>query len=671
MKSFLYRQLALFSSTKTKVFILCGLVIIGSIVSLVFTQLSAEGIAQAAPGESHNSTLVQVAPRSSSSSTNANTSTSASAAVTSILGPQTSQQTAAKKIPVYRSSDFLAGYLSNQTSSIIVEGKPWINASTNVAQYQQPLGGNSFWDYWGESEKWDSTNHMWRDDRGEWHLYTAESIYLSDGKERTAYILVDRDGPGVMDELWFTHDASTTFFRVWNVFQPNVDPSELLEWGNLQKLGYLRIEVDSKIVYDGPVVDWFSGKAQRLTPELKKILVWRYQDFGSDGNIIPIPYQEHLKVSVYGGTGKPKWFMATGITLPNDTKVQSYTGSASDLPLDEMTKQAKYVLMPETWLNAQDNPQTRQFDVTPGSSAVVRFSGSGTLTAMQIKIDKKYDPKNLRLTVKYGNEAGIDMPLIAFFGEPDQISLHHSSPSGIIEQGASYLFYSNYPLPYLNGMTIEISTDGANAALTLRTAAIRESNNTQFRVLLKPTEKLEIYGPDYLVVVPGDGKMVGLVLVTKDQEFSKIPKVYTGSKGTEDPAKMAWGMGYLEGNLNIYDGTGNGRLYSGQEDWVDGGYYFNSGYTTPSGGGNRPFGGILRYREGDDGYATLFRYFNDLSAFRFKNDLHLMFGHGTWENNFPVKYGATVYYYRQVTGGNAATLPASEYVLSTGTNSSP
>jgi hypothetical protein len=165
--------------------------------------------------------------------------------------------------------------------------------------------------------------------------------------------------------------------------------------------------------------------------------------------------------------------------------------------------------------------------------------------------------------------------------------------------------------------------------------------------------------------------MVGLVLVTKDQEFSKVPKIYRDRSGREDPATMAWGMGYLEGNLNLYDGRGNGRLYSGHEDWVDGGYYFNSGYTTPSGGGNRPFGGILRYREGDDGYATLFRYFNDLSAFRFKSDLHLMFGHGTWKNNFPVKYGATVYYYRQVTGGNAATLPASENVLASEASTSP
>jgi hypothetical protein len=189
MKSFLYRQLALFSSTKTKVFILCGLVIVSSILSLVFSQMPAEGNAQSTQTESRDTAPAQAAPPQSSSSSN-----SAAAPNTPIVGPQTSQQTAQKKVPVYHSADFLAGYLSNQASSIIVEGKPWINASTNVAQYQEPLGGNSFWDYWGESEKWDSTNDTWRDDRGAWHLYSKH--FTQQMARANGDILVDRDGPG-------------------------------------------------------------------------------------------------------------------------------------------------------------------------------------------------------------------------------------------------------------------------------------------------------------------------------------------------------------------------------------------------------------------------------------------------------------------------------------------
>jgi hypothetical protein len=134
-------------------------------------------------------------------------------------------------------------------------------------------------------------------------------------------------------------------------------------------------------------------------------------------------------------TGKPEMVHGDRHHTSDDTKVQSYTGRAKDLPLDEMTRQAKYVLMPETFLETQDNQKSQQFSIAPNSAAVMQFSDSGTLTAIQIKIDKKYNPKNLQLTVKYGNEVGIDIPLIAFFGEPDHISLHRSSPIGIIEQG--------------------------------------------------------------------------------------------------------------------------------------------------------------------------------------------------------------------------------------------
>ncbi|MBI3741609.1 MAG: hypothetical protein HY257_07630 [Chloroflexi bacterium] len=53
----------------------------------------------------------------------------------------------------------------------------------------------------------------------------------------------------------------------------------------------------------------------------------------------------------------------------------------------------------------------------------------------------------------------------------------------------------------------------------------------------------------------------------------------------------------------------------------------------------------MRFKDAEDGYATIYRYFNDLSAFRFKNGLTLSFGHGTWRNNFPVTFGSTVLYY--------------------------
>jgi hypothetical protein len=172
-------------------------------------------------------------------------------------------------------------------------------------------------------------------------------------------------------------------------------------------------------------------------------------------------------------------------------------------------------------------------------------------------------------------------------------------------------------------------------------------------------------GPDFKVDIDGSGKLVGLVLATKDQQYDLVPRSKNKETGKEDSDKRIWPMGYLEGNLTISDGQGNRRYYSGQEDWAEGGYYFDSGFTVPAGGANRPFAGVLRYRHGqNEGYATLFRYFNDASAFTFKDGLHLSFGHGTWRNNFPVTYGVTVYYYRSVPEMDATPLPSSDYDVS-------
>ncbi|MCL4396599.1 MAG: DUF2961 domain-containing protein [Chloroflexi bacterium] len=557
-------------------------------------------------------------------------------------------------IPSATSLDYLSGYFTNLTSPVIVDGKPWDFGSTNMVQLQQSNGGVSYWDYWGESEPWDSPNHLWYDQQGQSHTYRSETIETAAGQSATAYVLFEKDGPGVMDKLWFTHDPTTSFMSVLSPANPlnnllSNDPPDQTEWGDLSKLGNLRIEVDGQVVYAGPVEDWFSGAAQDLSPELQQILVWHYQQFGSDGNIIPVAYQNHIKVSVYGGSGKPKWFMATGLDLPPGTSVESYTGTAVEPTLAQMQQYSQNVLHPEQLIDTMD-PQTVPLTVQSGTPGVLSFSGSGAVLAVQFKVDKKYDPRRLWLEVLYGDQIGLAMPLLAFFGEPDKVSYHTSTPIGLIDDGASNLFYSNLPMPYQKGIKIEVLSDDASP-ISLSAKVVDDpalKYDTQLRAAYKPSEQLTVNGPDYVVNLPGNGKMVALVLVTKDQGYDQVPVPLDPKTGKPDPYKNKWPMGYLEGNLTLTDGAGNTRYYSGQEDWAEGGYYFNSDFQAPPGGSNRPFGGLLSYQGGPNGYATLFRYFNDLSAFPFRNGLRLAFEHGTWGNNFPVSYGATVLYYHTV-----------------------
>lgn len=573
---------------------------------------------------------------------------------------------ATNKLPVYSAFDLMTGYLTNLTYPAIMHGTPWDFGSTNLTELNSPNGGTSYWDYWSEEIPWDSPNHGWRDDAGQWHPYGTETITDSNGQPTTAYLLVERHGPGVMDKLWFTHDPTNSFMGILlqsSAFFWTVDPPQVTEWGALGKLGNLRIEVDGKTVYDGPIKDWFSGDAQSLTTNLRRLFTWHYQQMGSDGNIIPIPYQDHLKVWTYGGKGKPKWFMATGLSLPPGTHVKPYTGKPDDLPQADMDQLARTILAPEDYIDAVGSRRDFTVDVTPESPAVIALDGTGTVTALQFKVSKQVDTRQLTLRVRYGQEPGIDLPLLAFFSEPDQLFLHHSSPIGVMDAGDDYLFYSNMPMPYQDGMTIELAGESGSppVRVTASLATLDQTWGTQLRAVYRPAEKLSVYGPDWTVAVPGDGKLVGLVLVTGDQQYNKVPQVIDPKTGKADNAKKTWPMGYLEGNLTLKDGAGSTRYYSGQEDWAEGGYYFNSGYTTPPGGANMPFAGILRYQGGRNGYATLFRYFNDLSAFPFKDGLQLSFGHGTWNNNFAVSYGATVLYYHEVAGSNLSPIPASEY----------
>jgi hypothetical protein len=323
---------------------------------------------------------------------------------------------------------------------------------------------------------------------------------------------------------------------------------------------------------------------------------------------------------------------------------------------------AQNIMHPEDYVKTLPNPRSIDWTLSASNPMTLSFQGTGTVGAIQLKLPKQSDLTRLRLKVLYGDEVGIDLPLLAFFSEPGHVSLHHSTPIGLIQSADTYVFYSNLPMPYQKGMTIQVSSDSKTpVSMNVQLATLDQTFDTQLRALYDSGQQLQVFGPNYELHVNGTGKLVGLVLQTFGSDIANVPRIRSTGQD-EDPDKRAWSMGYLEGNLTLSDGAGNQRFYSGQEDWAEGGFYFNIGFTSLSGGGNRPFAGILRYQHADDGYATLFRYFNDMSAFPFKNGLELSFGHGTWNNNFSVTYAATVLYYRQVPGMPAEQLPASDHI---------
>lgn len=551
--------------------------------------------------------------------------------------------------------DWTRDYLENGTYARIIESRPWSNSSVNLWQYkyENNLGGVSFWDFFasksydGWDEPWNSWHHGWLD--GRWEEYREESISAPNGDSIPNYVIVDRDGAGVVDKMVFTQYSVGVL--------PQDHSPDLAEWGHLAYLGRLRIEVDDRAAFDVPIEDWFSGASLCLPPELARLFFWRYRDFGSNGSIFPIPYRQHIKISVYGGVEKPRWFMITGTTLPPGTPVTTFSGCLDAAAQSRLSILAANVTQPENYINGLDYRE-EMLSVQPAARPAaasdaqgkIELPGAGTIRALQFRVPKKYTIGALRLRVVYGDRIAIDIPLMAFFGDQDRVVTHRSAPIGIVEAPTdpnAFLFYSNYPLPFQNGIAIEVTTDADPVQIPVKYALSPETTDTQLCVLyddFRAHARLEIMGPDYEVKIPGDGKLVGLVLVTRDVVYDpKLipPAPYELVRGWPS----VWPLGYMEGNVTMQDGVANLRIYSGLEDFADGGYNFASLK-------NLPFAGMLayQYQPPETGYITVFRYLNDISAFRFRDGLMFSFQHGTYANNFPVRYGVTAYYYAPVSG---------------------
>ena len=547
--------------------------------------------------------------------------------------------------------DYLTDYFDNRTYPTIADAKPWINTSVNWTQYNEPLGGITFWDFFASNfhehseEPWDSTDYGWQDYQGKWQQYAQESIRDQTGKSVPSYVIVDRDGPGVVDKMIFTEYSQGV--RPWE------SPADLVEWGYLGHLGKLRIQVDGRVEYDGAILDWFSGKALCLPEDLSSLFLWRHRDYGSNGSIIPIPYQKHIKISVYGGTEKPRWFTITGMTLTEQPRGKFTAGCVDTSTQSKLGRMSANVFKPEAYLGSL-NQREIILDVQQKSnpSGKLEFQGYGTIQAIQFRVPKKYDVGAIDFQVTYGNQVGIHLPLMAFFGDQDRVAKHRSVPVGIIDDpgdSASWLFYSNYPMPFQNGMTIELTTRGAGLKIPAKYSLASTTSPSQLKVMYdyyKDNSMLTSLGLDYVAQIPGNGKLVGAVLVTRDSVYDA--KTIPTPPANLVPGTTIWPMAYIEGNVTIRDGSGNLRVYSGLEDFADAGYNFDS--DQGQGAKNRSFAGVLGFvfNPPEKGYVTIFRYFNDSSAFLFKRGLTIAIQHGTWKNNFPVRYGLTAFYYSQV-----------------------
>ncbi len=548
-----------------------------------------------------------------------------------------------EKIREIRPDSLLEALFSPKNLTEQYNARPWLNSTTNIAWHTTlPWGGVTYADRFYDERPWTSKEHLWQDDQGDWHEYE---------KRGDEYILVKRNGPGVVNRLWFSYDDASQLTD----FQ-KLDPRNYnyMTWGNLDKLGFLKITIDGQVVFNRPITEYFSGKPFGIPDQIGELINWKVPEMGSVGSLLKLSYAKSVEISVYRGE-QPRFFAIDGLTFPLTTKVIPFTGRPTDYSKLATPLLSRIIKNPDVYLNTVGQKPESRLLKTNTKDGSIDFPGTGTIEAIQLKVPKHVDQGKLTLRIRYGSETAVSMPLIAFFGEKDRLSFHKSFPLSIIEDGDSILYVGNLPLPFDQGMALEVHhADGQRVDIAAQYVRSNRTVPSRLYVDFGSDEKLLANGPNYVRTVVGSGKVVGMVLTTKDQCQMCVRREYfdNGIEVVFFPHQF----GFLEGNVEIDTGKGT-LIHSSIEDFFNGGIYWNLFH---QGVPNQPYthhSGLLSGQwDGAKPFGTFYRYFHGTDGIEFTNALKVSMQHGVFNNNWPVTYALTIYYYKDSTP-SVQTLP--------------
>lgn len=379
-------------------------------------------------------------------------------------------------------------------------------------------------------------------------------------------------GPGVLTRFWMPHaDANVPFpLKVY------VD-------------GQLRIDTDSDT--------YLAGAYGYASAPLTDTLV------GGQYSYEPIVFQDSLRIEsrnyTTGGWAKTHHYYQWGYqSLPSGTQVQAYTGTLSSE--QQSARQAAVDMIN----NAGSNPAgagatssvrpTGASTIAAGSSLTLcDQSGSGTIRRLNLKMASgatDADLDALKLRVRYGdrNDYAIDVPVSHFFGAGHGRADYQSLPLGASEQDG---FYSYWPMPFRQGVTVELVNEGGQA-VAIDSAAVEYEGgvvaaDAGYLHAAYNEQQLAAGEDSYriLEVDAAEGHYVGNMLYLQQDDLYRA---------------------ILEGDETI---TVDGEVVirgTGLEDAYNGGYYYNhvleqAGEEADPTSGTGPFSGLLRMNFDDLG----------------------------------------------------------------------
>ncbi len=430
--------------------------------------------------------------------------------------------------------------------------------------------------------------------------------------ENGEYVLLDEQGAGCVCRMWVTFSQSngneTNRFRVYfdNETVPRIDTT----------LG-----------------SFFSGTNRPFVFPLTGD-----QNVSSGGyfNYVPLPYQQRCKITV-SDVQRPFYYNFTYHCLDSTNGVQTWTG-AEDL--------SSVVSM---WMSAGTDPNQYEQDpdITQGVVDIPAFGITNLLlqteagTVSAFRIDPAITTTNLltnlwvRMTWDGASEPQVYAPLGPFFGTGFGEHEVRSLPIGMSRSNAYYCYF---PMPFWADALIQLENKGSasisNILYEITTISNRyESTDAGYFYAVSRSSDLTPDDRDYIVLnEEGRGHYVGCVLLMNawhDRE---------------------WGdMRYLEGDERVYvDNSLSPSIYgTGNEDYFNGGWYFNKGAFTLACHG-APY---LQHgwQDGPQTNCTSAYRFHLSDVIPFRTKIRFGIEHGDcyrlW--NLPAIYSSVAFFYKQ------------------------
>ena len=387
-------------------------------------------------------------------------------------------------------------------------------------------------------------------------------------------------GPGVITRFWMPHAAANEAFDV----KITID-------------GVLTIDSDSNVVLDG-------GYDYIGSPLVSTLI-------GGQVSYEPIAFQDSLTIETNnyssGGWGRTHhYYQYNYHRLPSGTTVTPYSGVLT--AEQGLVREAVATMIDDVGENPAGYSATAAVlgqgavTIAPGNSVTLAdLAGTGRIRRLNLKMSGASDAEldGLRLRVRYSGRAenAIDVPVSQFFGAGHQRALYKSLPLGTDGNDG---FYSYWPMPYRNGVVVEIynatGDGGTPQSISVDSAVVEYDPNAAvaggagyLHAVYGLNEMVDVDGLEYheLLNVPGRGHYVGNLLYARHPSTSRQ---------------------ILEGDDVIIVNASEYQYGTGLEDAYNGGYYYNHVAVVSDDGdvpypesGTGPYHGLLHMDANDLG----------------------------------------------------------------------